>query len=173
MTDRFTEHLVKKVPSSGDNVKKLMLIAGLIVLVAGTAFIAVSTGWLIILTITIALIYLGYYLLSGMGVEYEYTFTNGELDIDKIIGQRKRQNLITVDAEKFEDFGRITADTPEKPDATLVLCSDNTGEGEYYADLTTEEYGETRIIFTPSEKMAAYIEEALPRALRYHKQHGI
>lgn len=173
MTDRFTEHLVKKVPSSQDSAKKLMLILGAAVLVIGTAFVAIVTGWLIILTITIALIYGAYYILSGLGVEYEYTFTNGELDIDKIMGQRKRTNLITVDAEKFEDFGKVTADTPEKENATLILCSDNTGEGEYYADLTTEEYGETRIIFTPSEKMAAYIEEALPRTLRYRKQRGI
>jgi hypothetical protein len=173
MTDHFAEHLVKKVPSSQDNMKKLLLIIGAVVLIAGTAFIAVSTGWFIILTITIALIYGAYFLFTGMAVEYEYTFTNGELDIDKIIGQRKRQHLITVDAEKFEDFGAVTADTPEKPDATLVLCTDNTGEGEYYADLTTEEYGETRIIFTPSEKMISYIEEALPRNLRYRRQHGI
>ncbi len=173
MTDRFTEQLVKKNPSSQDNAKKIAVIAGLLILIAGTAFLAITSGLLIILTITIGLIYLGYYLLTGMGVEYEYTFTNGELDIDKIIGQRKRQNLITVDTSKFEDFGVVTADTPEKPDATLILCSDNTGEGEYYADLTTEEYGETRIIFTPGEKMAGYIEESLPRNLRYRKQHGI
>ncbi len=173
MTDRFTEHLVKKVPSSSDNAKKFLIIAGLVILVAGTAMIAVLTGWLIILAVTMGLIYLGYFLISGMNVEYEYTFTNGELDIDKIIGQRKRQNLITVDAGKFEDFDKVTADTPDREQATLVLCSDNTGVGEYYADLITEEYGETRIIFTPSEKMVSYIEEALPRDIRYRKQHGI
>ncbi len=173
MSDRFTEQLVKKQPSSADTAKKLALIIGMLLLMALTIFIAFTTGLFIILTITLALGYLGYFLLTGMSVEYEYTFTNGELDIDKILGQRKRQNLITVDASKFEDFGRVTADMPQKPDATLVLCSDNTGEDEYYADLTTEEYGETRIIFTPGEKMAGYIEEALPRNLRYRRSHGI
>lgn len=173
MTDHFTEQLVKKQPSSGDTAKKLAVIAGGLLLMAATIFIAFATGLFIILTITLALGYLCYFLLADMAIEYEYTFTNGEIDIDKIKGKRKRQHLITVDASKFQDFGRVSADMPQKPEVTLVLCSDNTGEGEYYADLTTEEYGETRIIFTPGEKMAGYIEEALPRNLRYRRSHGI
>ncbi len=173
MTDRFTEHLVKKEPSSQDNLKRLLLLLAFVIIVAVTVFIAVTTGLLIILTITVAVLYAAYYIFSGMSVEYEYTFTNGELDIDKITGKRKRTSLITVDAEKFEAFGVLDDNTSDKPNATLILCSDNTGVGEYYADITTEEYGETRIIFTPSEKMVAYIEEALPRALRYRSQHGI
>ncbi len=173
MTDRFTEQLVKKQPSSADTAKKLAVIVGGLLLMAATIFVAFITGLFIILTITLGLGYLGYFMLTGMSIEYEYTFTNGELDIDKISGQRKRQHLITVDASKFEDFGKVTADMPQKYDVTLVLCSDNTGTDEYYADLTTEDYGETRIIFTPGEKMAGYIEEALPRNLRYRHSHGI
>lgn len=173
MTDRFTEHLVKKVPTPQEKTKQLLMILAAVVLVLGTVYVALSTGWLIILTITMGVIYGAYYILSGLGTEYEYTFTNGELDVDKIMGKRRRMNLITVDAGKFEAFGALTDEVEDKPDATLVLCSDNTGEGEYYADLTTEEYGETRLIFTPSEKMVSYIEEALPRTLRYRSQHGI
>ncbi len=173
MTDRFTEHLVKKVPTSQENTKKILMILGAVILVIGTAFLAVATGWLIVLTLTIGVIYGAYYLLSGLGIEYEYTFTNGELDVDKIMGKRKRLRLVTVDASKFEAFGELTNDVADRPNATLILCSDNTGEGEYYADLTTEEYGETRLVFTPSEKMVSYIEEALPRTLKYRSQHGI
>ncbi|MBQ8514450.1 MAG: hypothetical protein IJ496_03545 [Ruminococcus sp.] len=173
MTDHFTEHLVKKVPTSQEKTKQLLMVLAAIVLTVGTAYMALATGWLIILTLTMGVIYGAYYILSGLGIEYEYTFTNGELDVDKIMGKRKRTNLITVDASKFEAFGALTDDVEDKPEATLVLCSDNTGEGEYYADLITEEYGETRLIFTPSEKMVSYIEEALPRTLRYRSQHGI
>ena len=54
--------------------------------------------------------------------------------------------------------------------AVLVLCADNTGEGEYYADLTTEDYGETRIIFTPNQAVLEAIQAALPRKLRRTQQ---
>ena len=50
--------------------------------------------------------------------------------------------------------------------AVLVLCSDNTGEGEYYADLSTEAYGPTRIIFTPNAAVLETITAALPPQLR-------
>ena len=51
-----------------------------------------------------------------------------------------------------------------------MLCADNTGEGEYYADLTTEDYGETRIIFTPNQAVLEAIQAALPRKLRRTQQ---
>lgn len=172
MTDRFTECLVKKVPDSGDNLKKVFLITAIAAIAVLTIIAAAATKLYLILIITMAVIYAAYYLLKGMSIEYEYIFTNGELDIDKIIGQRKRQHLITLNAKQFDAFGKVDADTSEKPNATLFLCSDNTGKNEYFADLITEEYGETRIIFTPNEKIVAYIEEALPPILKYRKHNA-
>lgn len=170
MTDRCTEYLVKKVPDSKDKLKKFMVILATAAITAVSILIVLATGFYFVLAITMVAFYGAYYLLSEMSVEYEYTFINGEIDVDKIIGKRKRENLVTLDAGKFEDFGVCDADMPEKPDATLFLCSDNTGEGEYYADLTTEEYGETRLIFTPSEKMVSYIEESLSPVLKHRRR---
>ena len=99
-------------------------------------------------------------------MEYEYAVTNGEMDVDKIIARRKRVHLITVSTAKFDAYGEMTDAVPDDPDRTIVLCSDNTGEGEYYADLETEEYGATRIIFTPNEAVQEAIKAALPRQLR-------
>ena len=122
-----------------------------------------------ILVITCAIIYGAYYLISGTSVEYEYAVTNGEMDVDKIIARRKRVHLITVDVGKFDAYGEMTDDIPDDTERTVVLCADNTGEGEYYADLETEEYGATRIIFTPNDAVQDAIAAALPRQLRFQK----
>ena len=90
--------------------------------------------------------------------------------MDKIIARRKRVHLITVQTADFEAFGPLTDDVPDDDSRTLVLCADNTGEGEYYADLTTEDYGETRIIFTPNQAVLEAIQAALPRKLRGMQQ---
>ena len=37
-------------------------------------------------------------------IEYEYIVTNGELDVDKIMGRSKRKRLVTADARNFEVF---------------------------------------------------------------------
>ena len=77
-----------------------------------------------------------------------------------------REHLITVSTKTFEAFGPVSEDLAEDDNRTLVLCSDNTGEGEYYADLSTEAYGPTRIIFTPNAAVLETITAALPPQLR-------
>ncbi len=98
--------------------------------------------------------------------------TNGELDVDKIVGKRKRSHLLTVPVPKFTGFGVYTDQTDDPLDATLFLCSDNTGENAYYADFTTEEYGTARLIFTPNEEMVQTIVLFLPAALKRQFRQG-
>ncbi len=164
--DNFAEYLVKKRPDSQDNFKKIAILVVLVLLCGATIYLTLVTQIPFILLITCAMIYCAYFLITGLSVEYEYAVTNDEMDVDKIIARRKRSHLITVDIRKFEAFGPLTADVPARDDGTLVLCSDNTGEGEYYADLTTEDYGATRIVFTPNAAVVDAITAALPPQLR-------
>lgn len=96
MLDCFAEHMVKKVPTSQEKTKKILICVLSVILVAAIAAIAVMTKFMIILILACAIIYGTYYLLSGMNIEYEYIFTNGEIDIDKIIAKRKRVHLVTI-----------------------------------------------------------------------------
>ena len=168
--DNFAEYMVKKRPDSSDNLKKIGIIALAAILCIVTIVLAFLIKIPFILIITCALTYGASFLLSNLSVEYEYAVTNGEVDVDKIIARRKRVHLITVQTADFEAFGPLTDDVPDDDSRTLVLCADNTGEGEYYADLTTEDYGETRIIFTPNQAVLEAIQAALPRKLRRTQQ---
>ncbi|MFR3812038.1 MAG: DUF6106 family protein [Ruminococcus callidus] len=167
--DNFAEYMVKKRPDSRDNAKRAGIIALAVVLCVASVFLVFVTHIPFILLITCAIIYGAYFLITGTSVEYEYAVTNGEMDVDKIIARRKRVHLITVSTAKFDAYGEMTDAVPDDPDRTIVLCSDNTGEGEFYADLETEEYGATRIIFTPMKPQDT-IAGALPRQLRFQKR---
>lgn len=167
--DNFAEYMVKKHPDSSDMMKRIGIIALTVVLCLITVLLVVLLKIPFILIVTCALIYGAYYLLTGLSVEYEYAVTNGEMDVDKIIACRKRTHLITVDAAKFEAFAPLTSDVPDADQRTLVLCGDNTGEGEYYADVETEEYGAVRVVFTPNDAVIAALEAHLPRQLRYQR----
>lgn len=170
MMDNFSEQLVKKMPTSSDRVRKFALI--FVGLVLTTALLLIS-----ILFIGTIITILGFLLAGGtaylifssvqaMDVEYEYAFTNGELDIDKIIAKKKRKELISADVKSFTAFGPYNEDIPETDDMVVVICSDNIASHEYYADLTHSEYGNTRIIFSPNEDMLENINKFLPRTLR-------
>ncbi len=170
MMDNFSEQLVKRQRTSAENVKRTVVIFGgiavtLLLLVVSIAFIGSLISILGFL-LAVATVFLIVTTIQGLDVEYEYTFTNGELDVDKIIAKKKRTELITAEVRKFTAFGKYTDDIPETEDMTVVLTSDNIASHEYYADFTHEEYGSTRLVFSPDERLLENISKFLPAKLR-------
>ena len=107
-----------------------------------------------------------YFAVQGSYVEYEYTFTNGELDVDKIVAKKKRTAMVSTDIKKFTAFGKYTDGMDESEDMTVVIASDNIASHEYYADFQHEEYGLTRLIFAPDERILDNIKKSLPPQLK-------
>ena len=95
--DRFSEQLVAKQPTGKDMFLRGLYIAAAMLLIGAFVFFLGAFGmWIIVLALSAAVIWGLVWLLQGTSVEYEYIVTNDDLDIDKIIGRRKRKRLITV-----------------------------------------------------------------------------
>ena len=90
--DQFAEQLVRKYHSPKDDLKRAGIIAGA-VLVCIISVLLVLMGYPIALVLPVCAVWLAWYLLKLQNVEYEYSCTNGVLDIDKILGQDKRFTL--------------------------------------------------------------------------------
>ena len=164
--DNFAEQLVQKKPDESDLRKKILVIAGTILFTTLVGWVGVATGWTFLLILPAAAAVGAYYLVINLQVEYEYCVTNDELDVDKILAKSKRRHLLTAQIRKFTYFGTVE-NAPDLPETTtLVWAADGTGEGEWCADTETEEYGATRLVFTPNEKIRATIGESLPASLR-------
>lgn len=169
--DNFAEQLVKKNLTTAEKNKHIFkLIFGII----GTLILAVF-GILMLGNTMLSLIGFLLAILAGYGtftliqssyIEYEYTFTNGELDIDKIIAKKKRKPLISVEVRKFTAFGKYSEDLDEDDNMTVVISSDNIASHEYYADFQHEDYGLTRLIFAPDDRMIENIKKSLPSNVR-------
>lgn len=169
--DNFAEQLVKRNETSADKTRKIMLIICGVLLTAALALLSimqlnrpiVAFAGLILAAATG---YGTFFTVQNAYVEYEYTFTNGELDIDKIIGKKKRVSLISVSIKQFTDFGKYSEDMEETEDMTVVVASDNIASHEYFADLIHEEHGKTRIVFAPDERILENVKKSLPGKLR-------
>ncbi len=169
--DNFAEQLVKKNQTASEKTKQtLMTVAGVF---ATIVFIALG----VLMLGNPVLSVLGFLLAVGAGygtfaliqsayVEYEYTFTNGELDIDKIIAKKKRKSLISTDVRKFTAFGKYSENLEEPDNMTVVISSDNIASHEYYADFQHEDYGLTRLVFAPDSRMLDNIKKSLPSNVR-------
>ena len=98
MGDVFIEVLVKRNRKATDTLMKTLLIAFVVVLFAG--------GILFIpLLLPLGLIVgMGewFFILPRFDVEYEYSFVNGEIDIDVIYSKEKRKHLESIDVDTFE-----------------------------------------------------------------------
>lgn len=164
--DIFVEQLVKKPANSKTLALKILIAFGVIVVSAFCLYL-VLIGIIMALLLVFAAIYGGFYLISGLNAEYEYIVTNGEIDIDKIIAQRKRKRLITAKPSKFEAFGKL-ADAPDVSGITVVEANGIPDEDaeDYYIDFTHDSFGKVRLIFTPTERTIEAITPFLPRPVK-------
>lgn len=165
--DIFVEQLVKKKKSTGQ-----------ILAIVGTVFLA-----LILLLVSLLLFrFLGafafllvvagfyglWYLLTAQNIEYEYCVTNGDIDIDRIVAQRKRKRIVSVSGKKIESAGRYL---PEKwagrgVDCTIVAAPSNREDNLYYFTYRSKKRGHTLVIFQPDERVRESLYENLPKLVQ-------
>ncbi len=162
--DTYAEQLVIKQTNSSDQMKKLGIAAGGILLIAVLLYVTIYIMPIAILA-AVGAAYGAFWLLKGMNIEYEYTVTNGSLDIDKIIAKRKRVTLLSVDVKEFTDFGNYFSQNDNFEGTTILAVGDE--EKPFFADFKNEQYGTARLIFSPNEKILQCIKPYLSRTIKY------
>ncbi len=103
------------------------------------------------------LIYLIYYMASSANLEFEYCFTNGALDVDKIINRRKRVAIASLNARKIEkmasvnnaEFQRLNND---ETISKVYAISHREDGGQYYV-LYEGDKGRAMLVFQPNEEI--------------------
>lgn len=170
--DNIAEQLVTKTPTTGDRAKLVLISIGGILLASAAMFFAIITGFMVLVLVAVGLIAGTVYYISGAYVEYEYIITNDEMDIDKIIGKRKRKRMITLDLSAAEAFEPYPSEQDTKADATVFASTG--GEKDAYCLVTTHSsYGKVKVIFNPNERIREAIMQELPNALRIKIRHNV
>lgn len=168
--DIFYEQLIEKIPSSSDNAKKFGIYACAVIVALIIVFISMQTAFATLGLLGAGVVAWGaYYLGTNQFIEYEYIITNGEIDVDKIVGKRKRSRLLTVAVAQFTDFGTYSDSIKNDDDLTIVLASENVGNNDWFADFESENYGKTRLIFSPDQHFLECISPYLKNGLNVKK----
>jgi hypothetical protein len=106
------------------------------------------------------------FLISFLNVEYEYIFTNGELDIDIIYDRSRRKRVFTANLKNAEIMAHILDETHartfdavrETRDFSTGVISDST-----YVFITAQNNKKIKVIIDPNEKMLKAFSGALTR----------
>ncbi len=163
MMDIFLEYLVKKNSKEDALIRFLIKILCGVVLLASFYLLGMvffQFMWLIPI-IWGGAIYGTVLLCRNFSIEYEYIFTNGQLDIDIIKGKSRRKSLISVSCRNIEYMAPLTSQNePERKEINAIY--DERRRGKYYLDYTLN--GEKiRLLFQPPEKILENMKKYNPR----------
>lgn len=169
MGDVFLEQLVKKKNTSTDIVKKaLIMLLGLILCFLALNFVFSQFFGTIALLIAVGAIYFAWFFMTSLNLEFEYIYTNGEIDVDKIMAKRKRKRMTTVKISSFEEFDKFNLEKyrTQQYDVTLNAAISMTEPDTYYGVFHNRENKKCILIFSPDERLLPEIEKVYKRRIR-------
>ena len=158
MGDFYAEQLVKKKTE----VKDIVIKIGLIILTV-LSFLAVFMIPFGIL-VPAAFIVADVFLFRLLDVEYEYLYTNGDLDIDKIMHKERRKNVFSVDVHDMEVLAPSgSAELLPYRNIKPNDFSSRIQGKELYEMILTVKGIKKRVIFEPNENLIEGIRMCVPR----------
>lgn len=170
--DSFIEYMIKAKKTGRVIFRQTLIIFGCLIALMAVTFVflilppAALNLWPLFMA---GVIYLAYRLIASLEVEYEYTLTNGELDVDKITNRKRRKRLITVHSKTFIEFGKADKqkDFADK-DKEYARIIDASGHSEIFCDYYAVFFKngqKIKLIFNPTGKMIDVFRFYAPRVV--------
>lgn len=157
MGDVFKEQLVKRNKNNKDSMKKAVITSTAIVLSAASVLFFIYTGAGIggAAVVIFIIFMISFYLINNMNVEYEYIYTNGELDIDCIYNKTKRKTLFTAEVKDFEIMAHIDDKSNLAPFENYPVKDFSSGDllGNTYVFVASLNGKNYRFIIEPNDEM--------------------
>ena len=159
--DVFIEQIVKKKYDSKDYLIFAGIVLGTLVLLFACFFVRVLAGFGFILAIGVVVG--AYYLIISRNLEFEYSVTNGDITIDKIINRSKRKRVISFEAHSIEEMGKYNAEKLQGKSYEKRLFTGDSLENteSWYMSFHSTKTGYTLLVFTPNEKVLTAIKPFL------------
>lgn len=169
MGDVFLEQLVKKKNTGMDIFKKvLIMLAGILLCLVALNFVFSQFFGPIALLVAVGAIYFAWFFITALNLEFEYIYTNGEIDVDKIMAKRKRKRLTTVKISAFEEFDKFNMERfrSQQYDVTLNASSSMSDPDTRYAVYHNRDNKKCILIFNPDDRLLPEIEKIYRRRIR-------
>jgi hypothetical protein len=162
--DTFIEKIVAKKKDAKDKLITAGVILAAFILTPVVFNIPIVNNFGLI--IVVGMVYFVYRIITSRNIEYEYIVTNGDLDIDKIIAQRKRKRIFSANCREFDIVARVQSDkfTSSVQDIKnrFEVASEVNSPDAYFITLNYK--GEkTLVIFEPDQRMINNFKLFIPR----------
>lgn len=163
--DSFTEQIVKKKKSAG--------VWALIIGVALLAVVLILVGFLVVgrvpLLFTIIAMGVGggaWWLVTEQNREFEYCVTNGDVDIDEIIAQRRRRRIVSVRGSKVELLLPYEELREQGFQRQVMAAPSMQESGLWCFTYHSKKNGRTLVVFQPNERVLTALYGGLQRPVQ-------
>lgn len=158
MNDVFVEQLIECRQDTKGSLSKLGIVIAAIAV--STLFLVVGALRFIFPFVLAACCWGAYQLIRNLNFEYEYSFTNGELDVDKIIGRRKRERLLSIKVRSISLMAPMTEMYRSEYESDSIgssidASSSPKSENRWFAKYTDTAGVLTLLIFEPNDRLIA------------------
>ena len=157
--DVFVEQIIKK---KYDFMDSLIVFGTLLLSFVLVALCLMFFPFALILVI-IGDIALAYYIISSRNIEFEYSITNGDITIDKIINKSRRKRIISIDAHDIEFIGKDKPKNIKNNYIRLNVSQSQNNESNWYFSGHNSQKGNVFVLFTPNDKVLSAIKPFLSR----------
>ncbi len=163
--DIFVEQLIKKKKTAKDYIRIVACILGVFVILFALAFgLAIPGIGAVIFVVCFILVYVMYMLITATNLEYEYCFTNGLLDIDKIINVRSRKKVAEINVRKIDimatrENNKFEGNMSDKNLKKLYACTDIDADDLCFMIFYDEKGTKKMLLFNPND----YIKDGIKR----------
>lgn len=169
--DIFVEQIIKKKFEGKD----WLILAGVTVAGAILLFLDVFVLFplmpmlpIVPLLVFAGIIYGAYWVLTSRFLEYEYSVTNGDITIDKIINRRRRKRVASFDAHDIEEMGKYNAAKlgHRQFEQRFFAGESESGADCWYFSCRHPKLGNSLVVFSPNEKVLNSIKPFLKHQVR-------
>lgn len=174
MGDIFKEQLVKRQPNLKTTLVKVgIVVAALFLILVAYLFSNISIINLILPLIVIGVVAGAYFLFTMQNIEYEYIYTNGELDIDCIVNKSRRKRVFSSDIRTIEIMAHIDDNNYKSEfnnvEKVLDFSSGVTNQNTYVAKMPYQNK-QIKLIIEPNENLQNAMSQVLtPRKFHLKK----
>lgn len=168
LEDSYCEWLVaRKQTTMTACLKALIVTAGAVILLAGMLF--ATRTYSLTLLVGVGAAIGAFYLSKSLNIEFEYIFTSGELNVDKVIDQQRRKTVLKVDMTNVELVAKYQSGAMStyrnNQDLKVTDYSSQKDPENVYALVCTGNETRGIYLFEPNEKMLKMMRNYAPRKI--------
>ena len=168
MQDIYVEQLVRRRRTAKDVILRVLVVVLAVILSVVILLVAprLAPFSMIFYLLFALVVYAAYMLFVSFKVEFEYILTNGDVDVDKIVAQRRRKRLLSFSCKNVQEMGVYDEDKLRNTKFDSSYYVQDAGEGEvWYVVYSNPGKGRVLLVFTGYDRVLDAMKPFLPRDL--------